>query len=93
MPRKRSSVVDDLILSPWWVSAGLAVVASVAFPIVVELGKSNPILAALKTAAPFVIFALFFISVISAIRAWVNGRMLDLANRDRLAHRTVVEGI
>lgn len=77
MPRKQSSFAEDLVLSPWWVSAGLAGVGVVAVAILSAVAKSNPNLAALKPAAPFLIGALLFISLVSAIRAWSNGKILD----------------
>ena len=77
MPRKQSSFAEVLVLSPWWVSAGLAGLGVVVIGIISAVAKSNPYLAALKPASPFLIGALLFISLVSAIRAWANGKMLD----------------
>jgi restriction system protein len=60
-----SSVVEDLILCPWWVSAILAAFAYVA------LAQAAP------TLAPVISLALLCIAVFSALRAWRNGRMLE----------------
>jgi restriction system protein len=77
MPRKRPSIVEDLVLSPWWLSASLGVVALVALPIVLGISTKNPFVALLKPYWPVVAIGLFCLSGLSALRAWANGRMLD----------------
>lgn len=62
---RRSSVVEDLILSPWWVSAILAAFAYVA------LAQAAP------TLAPMISVALLSVAAFSALRAWRNGRILE----------------
>jgi restriction system protein len=65
------------VLGPWWVSACLAVVALVAFAILLQTENSSPVIVVLRLAAPFVICGLLFISGLSALRGWANRRMLD----------------
>jgi restriction system protein len=69
MARRKPSVVDDLVLLPWWVSAGLAlatfVVLSAALP------RS---MAGLALMIP--VF-LMLIAGISALRTWKTARMLE----------------
>jgi restriction system protein len=65
MARRKRSVVDQLILGPWWISLVLAAIAYVV------LGTVAP------TLAPLVCFLLVAFAVISALRAWANRRMLD----------------
>jgi restriction system protein len=81
MPR-RSSLAEDLILCPWWVSAGLGAVSWVAlraiFPTVLSANASLRALAlAAAQFAPLV--ALFFLALalVSAVRAALNRRRLD----------------
>jgi restriction system protein len=62
---RRSSLIEDLILCPWWVSATLAAFAY----------------AGLRFAAPtwalMISLALLCIAAFSALRTWRNGRMLE----------------
>ena len=77
MPRKRSSIAEDLILSPWWVSAAFGVFALIALPIVLSAASKSPFVVLLKPYWPVVAIGLFFLSGLSAVRAWANARMLD----------------
>ena len=71
MPRRKSSIADDLILLPWWVSVVLAVAAYIILP-----GVLPP--AMVKAGLPGMItIVLFAIAVISALRAWSNRSMLE----------------
>lgn len=67
--RRKSSLVDDLVLLPWWVSAGLSPVAflvlSAALP---------PSMAGLALMIP--VF-LILIAGISALRSWKTARTLE----------------
>jgi restriction system protein len=65
MPRRKSFVIDELVLAPWWASLVLAVIAYVV------LGRVMPSLVRL------VCFILIAFAAISALRAWGNRRMLD----------------
>lgn len=69
MPRRKSSVADDLVLLPWWVSAALGFGALVAFGTVMPK-PFQPLL-------PLVVIGLFGLSLVSALRSWSNSRMLD----------------
>ena len=71
MPRRKSSWVDDLILAPWWVSAGLALVAYVILPTVLPLPLVNGGLVLLIT------FVLLAISAVSGVRSLSNRLLLD----------------
>jgi restriction system protein len=69
--RRRSSIADDLVLLPWWVSvvlAGLAYFVLPAFlPPAVAKGGLTGIIS----------LGLLAIAAISAIRAWKTGHMLE----------------
>jgi restriction system protein len=67
MAKPKKSVLEDLILAPWWVSLVLAVIAYAA------LNGAKP----LAPVAPLVCFLLIGLACISALRAWGNRRMLD----------------
>ncbi len=65
---RKSGWVDNLVLAPWWVSLGLAVLISILLPRVIPV------------AAPFtpLIFIFFLcLSLISATRSLKTKRMLD----------------
>jgi restriction system protein len=66
---RRSSLVEDLILCHWWVSAGLAVAASVFLPAMLP--------AALHGFLPIIVFVLLGLAVISALRSWKTRAMLE----------------
>lgn len=66
--RRHSRLADDLVLAPWWVSAGLAVVVLIVLP------------AMLPYVAPFafiIAIVLFFLSGVSVLRKWKTSRMLE----------------
>lgn len=69
MARRKPSVVDDLVLLPWWVSAGLALAAF--FVLSAALPRS---LASLALMIP--VF-LMLIAGISALRAWKTAHLLE----------------
>ena len=71
MPRRKSSWVDDLILAPWWVSAGLALLAYVILPAVLPAAVVNGGLVILIT------FVLLAISAVSGIRSLRGSLLLD----------------
>lgn len=78
----RSSFAEDLILCPWWVSAGLGAISWVALRVLFPIVSSvNPSLRALApAAAQFApIVALFFLAlaVVSAVRAALSRRRLE----------------
>jgi restriction system protein len=69
MARRKTSVVDDLVLLPWWVSAGLAVAAFLVLS--AALPRS---LAGLALMIP--VF-LMLIAGISALRSWKTANLLE----------------
>ena len=71
MARRKSSVADDLILLPWWVSVILAAAAYAILPGVLPRPIVN------GGIVGFVTIALLAIAAISALRAWSNRRLLE----------------
>lgn len=70
-PRRRSSIVDDLVLLPWWVSVALAGIAYVVLPTVL------PPLVVKGGIVGIVSLGLLAIAAISALRSWKTGHMLE----------------
>lgn len=70
-PRRRSSIVDDLVLLPWWVSVALAGIAYVVLPTVLPppVVKSGIV--------GIVSLGLLAIAAISALRSRKTGHMLE----------------
>jgi len=68
MPRRKSSLVDDLVLVPWWVSLILAIVAP-AFLIRMLLPWS--------AFAPLALLFFLATAALSALRSLKTARMLD----------------
>jgi len=82
MSRRNPSVVEMLILMPWWVSTVLSAVAYPVFTFILPtVQSSNIIFKKLMEAgpqyAPYITGTLAFIALISGLRSWGNGRMLD----------------
>lgn len=70
-PRRHSSIADDLVLLPWWVSVALAGIVYFVVP-----GFLPPAIA--KGGLTGIIsLGLLAIAAISALRAWKTGRMLE----------------
>jgi restriction system protein len=70
-PRRRSSIADDLVLLPWWVSVVLAGIVYFVVP-----GFLPPAIA--KGGLTGIIsLGLLAIAALSALRAWKTGRMLE----------------
>lgn len=67
--RRKSSIVDDLVLLPWWVSAGLALAAFLV------LSATLP--PSMVGLAPVIAVFLMLIAGISALRTWKTARMLE----------------
>ena len=81
MPR-RSSLAEDLILCPWWVSVVFAAFAWVVLRGIIPAAHfANPILMGLAPVAsefaPLVTVGLLALAVFSGLRAWSNRRMLE----------------
>ena len=82
MPRRKSSLVEDLILSPWWVSVVLAVAAWIGLRLILRgIQIENPFLKVLAPAlrqwAPLITLALLVVAALSAVRRFTNRRALD----------------
>lgn len=69
MARRKSSFVDDLVLFPWWMSAGLALAAFLV------LSATLP--RSMVGLALMILLFLMLIAGISALRAWKTARMLE----------------
>lgn len=70
-PRRRSSIADDLVLLPWWVSAVLAGIVYLVLPTVL------PPAVAKGGLAGIISLGLLALAAISALRAWKTGHMLE----------------
>jgi restriction system protein len=66
---RKAGWADDLVLAPWWVSFGLAVVVFALLPVLLP----PPI----HGLSPLIGLFLLFLSGISALRSWKTTRMLD----------------
>src|SRR5438874_4199120 len=66
--QRKSGWADDLVLAPWWISFGLAVLAFVLLPRLIP---------AASFLTPIIGFFLLCLSGISVLRSWKTGRMLD----------------
>jgi restriction system protein len=67
--RRKSHWADDLVLAPWWVSFGLAVLAFAVLPALLP-----PLMRGLSLPIAFLLLG---ISAISILRSWKNAWMLD----------------
>ena len=79
---RRRSILDDLILFPWWTNLILAAFAFILFRYVVPIITfQNPFLKGLAMAlpsfAPIAAGILIFVAAISAFNAWRKGQLLD----------------
>jgi len=70
-PRRHSSIVDDLVLLPWWVSVALAGIAYVVLPAVLP----PPVVKG--GLVGIISLGLLAIAAISALRAWKTRHMLE----------------
>lgn len=82
MPRRRSSILDDLVEAPWWVSVVVALIAYAFVGVVVPMMTSGqPLLrgiaALAPSAAPWVALFLLIPAPIAALRQWQRRRLLD----------------
>jgi restriction system protein len=70
-PRRRSSLADDLVLLPWWVSVALAGIVYFVLPgfLPAPIAKGG--------LTGIISLGLLAIAAISALRAWKTGRMLE----------------
>ncbi len=69
MARRKSSIVDDLVLLPWWVSLFLAGLAFVLLPGLLP----HP----MRGMHPIITLFMLAIAVISAMRSWKTRAMLE----------------
>lgn len=70
-PRRHSSIADDLVLLPWWVSVVLAGILYLVLPLVL------PPAVAKGGLVGIISLGLLAIAALSALRAWKTGRMLE----------------
>jgi restriction system protein len=81
MARRRESAVESLVLLPWWVSLFLAGIVYIFLPELASVPTKDlgfrMILSAARYVAPYLAAGLVLISLVSAMRAWANSRMLD----------------
>jgi restriction system protein len=70
-PRRHSSIADDLVLLPWWVSVVLAGIVYFVLPgfLPAAIAKSG--------LTGIIGLGLLALAAISAFRAWKTGRMLE----------------
>jgi hypothetical protein len=71
MARRKSSIADDLVLLPWWVSVILAFLVYSVLP-----GFLPPAIAKAGVTS-IVAVGLLVIAAVSALRSWRNRRMLE----------------
>lgn len=71
MARRKSSIADDLVLLPWWVSAGLAGAAYLILPSVLPPAIVN------GGTVGIIAMGLLALAVISALRSWSTRQMLE----------------
>lgn len=81
MARKRT-IMDDLVLLPWWVCLILAAIVYIVLKYwIPSIEFTNPYTNMLKTAAPSIApmfaFVAVFAGIISAIKSWERGELLD----------------
>ena len=79
---RHSSLLDILILLPWWVNACLGAMAyGVAKYLVPELTVENPILQGIVRAGPSIALPIAFVfgvlTLLSAFHAWRRGTLLE----------------
>jgi restriction system protein len=72
MPRRKNSWADNLVLAPWWVSAGLALLAYIMLPSVLPAASVKGGLVVVIT------FGLLAISAFSALRSLRSSSLLDV---------------
>ena len=82
MPRKNSSILEDLDTLPWWINIILAVVVYLAGKFVIpQIAFENPFLKGIAMAAPglapYILLILIFVAAISAFNAYRKGLLLD----------------
>jgi restriction system protein len=80
--RKNSSILNELVRFPWWVSAGLAgVVYGVSIFVLPEFTLSSPVLknlpSGLARVGPFVSLLLLFVAAASAFFQFRKGKLLE----------------
>jgi restriction system protein len=69
MARRKSTLVDDLVFLPWWVSVGLALAAFLVMPAALPHSMAG--------LPPIIAVFLMLIAGISALRTWKTARMLE----------------
>ncbi|MGV8075322.1 MAG: restriction endonuclease [Syntrophobacteraceae bacterium] len=82
MARRNGSILDDLVLLPWWINVILAVVVYFSFKYwIPTIAFQNPFYkdfaVALHSFAPVAAGVLLFVAAISAFNAWRKGQLLE----------------
>lgn len=82
MARKSRSILDDLVLLPWWINVILAIVIYVSFEYLIPYFTfQNPFYKGLAMAvpsfAPVVAGILLLVAAISAFNAWRKGQLVE----------------
>jgi len=80
--RRNESILDDLVLLPWWINVILAVVVYVSLEYwIPTVAFQNPFIKSMAMAAPnFALFGgglLLIIAAISALNAWRRGQLIE----------------
>jgi restriction system protein len=80
--RKNRSILNELVMFPWWVSAGLAgVVYGVSVFVLPELTLASPVLknlpSGLARVGPFVCLLLLGVAAVSAFFQFRKGKLLE----------------
>ena len=82
MPRRNNSILDDLVILPWWRNLTLAAIIYISFkylipPITFQHPFYKGLVAILPSLAPYVAFVLCLTAAASAFNAWRKGALLD----------------
>jgi restriction system protein len=82
MSRRNGSILDDLVLLPWWVNVILAFIVYVLLKYLIPIMTfKNPIFKGMAIGAPSLapLFAglLLMVAALSAFNAWRKGELLD----------------
>ena len=87
MGRRKTSILDDLMVLPWWCSPLLALLAylGIAYVLPVMLPQDHPAFSAINTVLPKMAPMFAFILLVPMPFAYLNGRKKKLlveANKD-----------
>lgn len=85
MTRRSRTILDDLVLLPWWINVILAAFVYLSFKYwIPSIAFQNPfykgIAMALPSFAPVAGWLVLFVAALSAFNAWRKGRLLERQN-------------